>query len=305
MVMRAYTIAQQAAAQDVRVKPLLDWDYVALAKDAVWFAEIYAPISILPPDQYGSLVVQGTTGCSYNACLFCDFYRDRRFTVKRAGEFVAHLAAVRAFFGPALPLRRSIFLADANAAVAPMPRLREWFDALEASGLLEGRGVYSFVDVFTPERKSHDEWRELVGRGLRRAYLGFETGDDELRRWLRKPGATGEAVAAVRALKAAGVAVSVIVITGLGGDRFAPQHAAHTADALHRMELGGRDILYFLPLVADAASGYAEAAAGAGIRSLPAEAILAQEQAIREAVRSSIQRGLICSRYDIREFAYS
>ncbi len=158
---------------------LQGWDWAALQADAGRFAEVYRPVSILPPDQYLALVLQATEGCSYNRCTFCDFYRDRPFRVKSADELRTHIAAVRAFFGPALGLRKSLFLADANALVAPMPRLRAWLDVIAEERILPaGAGIYSFMDAFDVQRKTPDEWAELAARGLRRVYIGMETGDD-------------------------------------------------------------------------------------------------------------------------------
>ncbi|MEZ4768139.1 MAG: hypothetical protein R2844_06890 [Caldilineales bacterium] len=99
------------------------WDWPRLEADRRRFETIYTPVGILPPDQYLALVLQATHGCSHNACTFCTFYRDIPFRIKSADEFRSHVTGVLDFFGPAIAMRRSIFLADANALVTPMPRL--------------------------------------------------------------------------------------------------------------------------------------------------------------------------------------
>ncbi len=251
----AERIAQATA--EPRLTVLQGWDWDALQADAERFAEVYRPVSILPPDQYLALVLQATEGCSYNQCTFCDFYRDRPFRIKSPDELRAHIAAVRAFFGPAIGLRRSLFLADANALVAPMPRLRAWLDVIaEARILSSDAGIYSFMDAFDVQRKTPDEWAELAARGLRRVYIGMETGDDALLRWLRKPGTAADVIEAVALLKAAGVAASVIVMTGIGGERYAESHVCGTIAALNAMPLGAGDIIYFSPFVDQPGSEY-------------------------------------------------
>ena len=137
----AYDLAHRVATatDEPGLAVLQRWDWAALQADARRFGEIYRPVSILPPDQYLALVVQATEGCSYNQCTFCDFYRDRPFRVKSADELRAHIAAVQAFFGPALGLRKSLFLADANALVVPMPRLRAWLDVIAEARTPVGR----------------------------------------------------------------------------------------------------------------------------------------------------------------------
>ena len=236
----AYGLAERVAqsAGDPRLAVLQGWDWPALQADAARFAEVYRPVSILPPDQYLALVIQATEGCSYNRCTFCDFYRGRPFRIKGPDELRAHITAVRAFFGPAVALRKSLFLADANALVAPMPRLRAWLDVIAQAGIpAAGAGIYSFMDAFDVHRKSPDEWAELAGRGLRRVYIGMETGDDALLRWLRKPGTVADVIEAVVRLREAGIAASVIIMTGIGGERYADAHVTGTIAALNAMPL--------------------------------------------------------------------
>jgi radical SAM superfamily enzyme YgiQ (UPF0313 family) len=300
----AHRVAQTTAEPELAV--LQHWDWAALQADARRFGEIYRPVSILPPDQYLALVVQATEGCSYNQCTFCDFYRGRPFRVKSADELRAHIAAVRAFFGPALGLRKSLFLADANALVAPMPRLRAWLDVIEVErGLASGAGIYSFMDAFDIHRKTLNDWVELAGRGLRRVYIGMETGDDALLRWLRKPGAAADVIEAVSLLKRAGISASVIIMTGIGGDRFAQAHVAGTIAALNEMPLAAGDIVYFSPFVDHPGSEYGQLVETEGIRVLDDARIAAQEAAIRAGLRPhDPAHPPQYSRYDIREFIY-
>lgn len=304
----AYTLAGRVAQAigDPRLGVLQGWDWPRLQADAARFAEIYRPVSILPPDQYLALVIQATEGCSYNRCTFCDFYRDRLFRVKAPEELRAHIEAARGFFGPALGLRKSFFLADANALVAPMPRLRAWLDVIEQAQIQPSSGgIYSFMDAFDVHRKTAAEWGELAARGLRRVYIGMETGDDALLRWLRKPGTSADVIQAVRLLKEAGIAASVILMTGIGGDRFATTHVTDSAAALNAMPLGRGDIVYFSPFIDHPGSEYGELAAAENVGALTEGEMAAQEAAIRALLRPyDPLHSPQFSRYDIREFIY-
>lgn len=305
----AYALAEAVAEalDDPRLAVVTGWTAQRLAADAAEFSRIYRPVSILPPDQYLALVIQATEGCSYNRCTFCDFYRDRPFRIKGAAELARHIRDVQAFFGPALGLRKSLFLADANALIAPMPRLREWFDVIDAAGIqrpgerLPSR-VFSFIDAFDVGRKSVAEWTELAGRGLRRVYIGMESGDDALLRFLRKPGSASDVIEAVRVLKAANVAVSLILMTGIGGAQYAEQHVAGSVSALSSMPLGAGDIVYFSPFCESPDTEYGALARAAGIQPLAPAATARQEAALREALQHIA--GAQFSRYDIREFIY-
>lgn len=290
-----------------RLKDILDWSPQALEGDARRFRSVYLPIPVLPPDQYGALVVQVTEGCSYNQCTFCQFYRDRPFRAKSLEELRTHLRAVRGFFGEGLGLRKSIFLADANALVLPPARLLEVFSLLREElplGPRGLRGVYSFLDAFSGMPRSSGHFRELAERGLRRVYLGLESGCDELLRFLHKPATAAEALDLVGRLRAAGVHVGIIVMLGIGGDRFAERHVAETLDAVNAMRLGPQDILYLSPLAADPDSAYRLQEREAGIQPLTEAEMDTQLRAIQSALRFDPRGRPKVAVYDIRDFIY-
>ena len=106
-----------------------------------------------------------------------------------------------------------------------------------------------------------------------------------------------------RALKAAGVAVGVIVMIGLGGRGFAAGHVADTAAAVSAMDLGEGDILYFSDLVEVPGTAYPVIAGRTGLTPLPLTERLAQLGAIKARLRFA-GRGPQMARYDIREFVY-
>jgi hypothetical protein len=97
----------------------------------------------------------------------------------------------------------------------------------------------------------------------------------------------------------------VIIMTGVGGERYAEAHVCGTITALNAMPLGAGDIIYFSPFVAQSGSEYDVLAETERIRPLSDAAIAAQEVAIRAALRPhDPMRPPQLSRYDIREFIY-
>ncbi|GAB4570680.1 MAG: radical SAM protein [Anaerolineae bacterium] len=245
-----------------------------LADDAARYRQLLLPVSILPPDQYLALVVQATIGCSWNKCTFCGLYRDRGFRVRSPEEFRAHCEAIRDYFGAGLSLRRGLFLADANALTVPQPRLLTLIDIAQAvfGEPAHPRPVFSFISAFDAQRKSPQDWATLRKRGLQRVYIGLETGDDVLLQLVRKPGTAANAIHAVQDIKASGVAVGVIVMVGLGGDRFAAQHVAHTVETVSAMPLEPGDVIYLSAYRPAPHTEYPHQEQAAGIRRLsPAE----------------------------------
>jgi len=282
------------------------FDAQAARRDARRYAEVYRPVGILPPDQYLALVVQLTEGCHWNRCTFCTFYRDQIFHIKSLQELETHIQAVTAYLGEGVALRRSLFLGEANALclptddlVARLALINRWF---AADGPFP-RGMYAFLDVFTGRRKSVEEFAELRAHGLRRVYVGLESGDAELLRFLNKPQRPEQGVELVRTLKAAGLSVGVIVMAGVGGDRFARSHVTRTADILNGLPLDAGDLIYISAFVEYPHSDYERAAREAGLRPLGPLEIRDQIRLLREGMRRGPGAPRV-ARYDIAEFVY-
>ena len=284
-----------------RLERALAWTPARLRAERERFHAAYAPIAILPPDQYGSVVLQATFGCSWNRCTFCSFYQDRTFEVRPAGAFEAHVAAVRELLGRDAGARRGIFLADGNALVLANARLRSVFEA--AVGAFPDRPLAGFVDVFSGERKPPEAWRELRAWGLRRVAIGVETGHDRLLAYLNKPGGADEAADFVARLKAAGLAVQVILMAGVGGRRFAEAHLRDSARLLERLPLDRGDLVYLSPFVVQPGSAYAARAEAEGLAPLTPAERDEQLAALRAAARRAAPRAQ-AALYPIDEFVY-
>jgi hypothetical protein len=280
------------------------FDSRAARLDAARFARVYSPIGILPPDQYLALVLQETQGCSFGTCTFCDLYREP-YRVRNVAEFRRHVEEVRDYLGASLALRdRSIFLGAANALAAPIATLLPVFDVIVSEFGRDGlRPVHAFVDAFTGTRKGVEEYRALADRGLRRVYIGLESGHDPLLAFVRKPATTADAISTVASLKAAGIQVGVIVIVGLGGDRFAEGHVADTLAALNAMRLTSGDIVYLSDLVEVAGTSYPLLARSDRLRPLDSQERQVQRHLLRAGLVFPGPAPQIAS-YDISEFVY-
>jgi radical SAM family protein len=294
----------------------LVWDAARLEEQRKAFASVYSPVTILPPDQYLTLVLQVTLGCHWNRCTFCDFYQATHFHIRSMEEFEQHVHAVKRFFGDAIRLRRSIFLGDANALILPQNRLIRVFDQINQEFCFADssspmhlekpvfEGVNSFLDVFAGERKSEMDFRELKARHLKRVYLGMESGFDPLLAFLNKPANSAQASDLVARLKSAGLSVGLIVLIGAGGDRFADAHVEETTALIRKMPLGAEDMIYLSPLHVSPDSRYAHRAREAGIRALTPLEIEEQTERMRARLTSTRQANPKLARYDIREFVY-
>lgn len=274
--------------------------------DVQRYHQVYLPVGILPPDQYMAVVLQATLGCSFNTCTFCTFYRDRRFRIRPPEEFRAHAQAVRDYLGKGLNLRRTIFLGDANALVIPQPRLLKLLDEVHAVYDVEQLGgIYAFLDGFSGEKKTAADYAELARRGMKRIYIGMESGSQDLLRFLNKPGKPEDVLQAVRAIKAGGVAVGIIILLGAGGHHYARRHVQDTIAALNQMPLDLDDLIYFSELIESEGLAYTRDAFQEQMRPLTSPERIAQGEEIEAALHFTEERGVPhISRYDIREFVY-
>lgn len=292
----SWTLLSRASAFDAQ-------RYLA---DVAAYHRVYKPIGILPPDQYMAVVLQATEGCSFNTCTFCTFYRDRPFRIKTPLELGQHIQAVTGYLGAGMSLRRTIFLGDANALVTPMQRLLPMLEQVNRELDVERLGgIYAFLDGFSGDKKSRSDYEQLRQHGVRRVYIGMESGNDDLLRFLKKPGSASDAIQAVQTIKSAGIAVGVIFLLGAGGRAFSDRHVADTVQAITRMDLDLDDIIYFSELIESEGMPYVRDAYQAGLQPLsPAERIIQGEQIERRLHFSQAGGTPHISRYDIREFVY-
>jgi radical SAM superfamily enzyme YgiQ (UPF0313 family) len=284
-----------------RLKRILRWTPERLLAEQERFSDAYQPISILPPDQYQAVVLQATYGCSWNRCTFCNFYQGRPFSIRSVEAFAEHVGAVKALLGRGEKLRQSIFLADGNALILSNKKLEPLIHC--AKEAFPHRKLYGFVDVFAGERKSSQDWAELADWGLKRVYVGLETGHDALLRWMNKPGGGEDALAFIHTLKGAGVAVSTILMVGVGGTLFAGAHVEKSLDLIEQLPLDGEDIVYLSPFVEHPESIYARKARETETEPLSSSVLQEQFEALRIGVRAAHPE-VRCTRYLLKEFIY-
>lgn len=298
------------------IEQIAAWDFERLAAERESFRAIYKPLGILPPDQYHSVVVQATEGCTWNRCTFCTFYRDRPFRIKPPDEFREHAHQVRHFFGQAIRLRNSLFLSDANALAIPQRRLLELLRIVHEEFPIGAPrpgddyaldGIYSFLDIFGAERKTHADFCELREASLRRIYIGLETGDNELFALLNKPGSPAACVEVVQTIKAAGIQVGVILLAGAGGERWAEQHMHNSLTCIERMGLDQGDIVYLSPLVVSGNDDYSRLMYASGSRPLSETEMHSQIRFFQAALKAKNPTSHARPRvtlYHIDEFLY-
>jgi radical SAM superfamily enzyme YgiQ (UPF0313 family) len=180
-----------------------------------------------PPSEADSLILPVTDGCSWNRCTFCEMYTapQKRFRARDEAETLDAIRRCGERFGSEV---RRVFLADGDALVLPTRRLLEVLRAIREH--LPGvHRVSSYCLPRNLRRKSVAELTELREAGLALAYVGAESGDDEVLAKVGKGETHATTLDALEKLGEAGIRRSVMILNGLGGETLWRQHADNSA----------------------------------------------------------------------------
>lgn len=193
-------------------------------------SENHQGIVIRPPSEAGSFLLQVAYGCSHNKCTFCVTYKFQKFAL-RPFDKVKEDIELAARWNPGI---NRVFLCDGNSMVLEPDELVRILDCLNDNfPRLERVGVYAnAADILT---KTPEELEMLHGKKLGIAYMGLESGNDDILRRVRKGSSAEEMVQAVVKAQAAGIDMSVIVLLGLGSRQLSRTHATDSARVVSRM----------------------------------------------------------------------
>jgi len=186
---------------------------------------------IRPPSEANSIILQVTVGCSHNACTFCGAYRDKKFRIKEE-------AAVRQdleFAARYCRRQKTLFLADGNALTIPQPRMVQLLSQIREM-VPQVRRVGMYANCNDILRRSPEDFQVLKNLGLKRIYMGLESGHRIVLDRICKGAEPAEMIAAGSRIREAGIFLSVTVLLGIGGTEYSQEHAQSTAEVLNRMQ---------------------------------------------------------------------
>ena len=185
-----------------------------------------------PPSEAHSLILPVTNGCSWNACTFCEMYTQEQKKFRARDE--AQVFEEIRLSGERMIVQR-VFLADGDALVLPTRRLLSILLAIRQH-MPEVERVSSYCLPRNLRKKSVDELKELADAGLRMAYVGCESGDDEVLARVNKGETYESSLSALDKLGQAGITRSVMILNGLGGTTLSEQHADNSARLMNEAQ---------------------------------------------------------------------
>ena len=184
-----------------------------------------------PPSEAQSLILPVTNGCSWNKCTYCEMYTapQKKFAARDEQESLDTIRRCGEQYGDQV---QRVFLGDGDALVLSTRRLMTLLTAIRTH-LPRVRRISSYCLPRNLRSKSVADLLELRAAGLTLAYVGAESGDDEVLQKVNK-GETFESTRdALDKLGAAGIARSVMLLNGLGGPLLSRQHAENSARLLN------------------------------------------------------------------------
>lgn len=183
-----------------------------------------------PPSEGDSLLIQVQVGCNRPTCKFCmcSLMPKTESYVREPAGILADIDEAGAKYGTQVEkvffMLASALCAPTDTLLAAAGRCRERFPNL--------RQIASYAHPLDILRKTDDELRALVDAGLKRIYVGVESGSDTVLRAVHKGGRAAQVeLACLRAIDA-GLELSCQVILGLGGVEHTEDHADATARIL-------------------------------------------------------------------------
>jgi radical SAM superfamily enzyme YgiQ (UPF0313 family) len=184
-----------------------------------------------PPSEAYSLLIQATEGCTYR-CTFCVSNTGKKFKVRPTEDIKQDLDTARRIYGADV---NKLFFLDGNAMVMPFEQLLEITKyAKETFPGLRRASVYAHAkDIL---EKSEEELKALSAAGLKMAYIGIETGNNELLQKIRKRQTADDIVNAFHKCFKTGITPSGTIILGLAGNNreLSEQHMKDTASLVNR-----------------------------------------------------------------------
>jgi len=187
-----------------------------------------------PPSEARSLLIQLTEGCTFQ-CDFCMSNLRKTFTVREVKDVKKDLEiGSRKAWSQNV---RKIFFLDGNAMVTPTDKLLEVTRyAMKIFPNLERVGVYAHAkDII---KKTDEQLKALSDAGLKIAYVGFESGYNQLLEEINKNATKEDYLKASKKLMRADITLSATFINGLGGannPEVSQMHAMESADLVNQI----------------------------------------------------------------------
>ncbi len=203
----------------------------------------YDPPVYRPPGEWRSFLVQATIGCSHNGCTFCGMYKGKKFRIRPMDDIIGDIREAAAFYNQ----YEKVFLCDGDAIVMKTEDLLEIIGEIKKD-FPHCRLISTYAGPRSTLSKTPEELKILHEAGLRRAYLGIETGMESLLKSTNKGVSRAEMLEAGLRLRNAGIDLWGIILIGLGGKPLSMENARETAKLINEMQPNHLSAMNYTPV---------------------------------------------------------
>lgn len=196
-----------------------------------------------PINEAGSYILQCTIGCSHNRCTFCAMFKDKKYRERSMADIKEDIQMARRHYGDV----QHVFLADGDAIAMETEQILEILELLYST-FPSLQTVASYAGPQSTLKKSISGLCSLRAAGLNRAYLGLESGDEQILQQVNKGADAEQMLQAGQNLVNSGFDLFCIVQLGLGGRERSREHVLATADIVNRIQPQNLNALTFTPV---------------------------------------------------------
>jgi radical SAM superfamily enzyme YgiQ (UPF0313 family) len=186
---------------------------------------------IRPPPEAASILLQVTLGCSHNKCTFCGTFKDKRFRIKDDDIILSDIL----FAAKYMKAQDQVFLMDGDALIIPQSRLT-WILEQIQEHLPWVKRVGAYANTKSIGMKTLQELTQLRENRLGMLYLGVESGNDEVRKKIKKGSSAQHCLEMGKKVKRAGMQLTVTLLLGIAGREKSRQHARATGKLISAMD---------------------------------------------------------------------
>lgn len=183
-----------------------------------------------PPYEAFSVIIQATSGCTYNKCNFCSLYHGECFHMSSINEFEEDLAEIKGY----QPYARRVFWTGANPFAMSYENLK--LRALTTRDyLIKCQSMAMFASIRDIKSKSIEQLKKLRAMGINGLSIGTESGDDETLSLANKGYTAADIIEQCNKLDEAGLEYYFVYMTGLSGKGNGKRNAINSAAVFNQL----------------------------------------------------------------------
>ena len=183
-----------------------------------------------PPYEAYSVIIQATSGCTYQQCRFCNLYKHECFRLSPMEEFEEDLAEIKTY----QPNARRIFWTGANPFAMSYENLR--LRALTVRDyLIKCQSMAMFSSIRDIKNKEVWQLKKLRAAGINGLSIGTESGDNRTLALANKGYTAEDILEQCRKLDEAGIEYYFVYMTGLAGKGNGIRNALNSAKLFNQL----------------------------------------------------------------------